>query len=611
MIKRILRKFYHFLPCCIRRRVNSYYFDRKLRPLVNKKKFLKKIKRYDVISFDIFDTLITRKIFNPDDLFVMMGNKLGIDDFLNRRKNAEACAIKKFNHDVNIHEIYECYGEIYGDSNLDNIISLEKELELELTYPRFEMLDIFNMLKHDKKIILTSDMYLDKETILKMLKKNGYVGFDYLFLSNDLNARKDIGNIWDIVKSRYGDNIIHIGDNFYSDFELVKKNGISAYRIYSSRDMFRNSYVYRFISHKMDNLSVSESLFYGLMINKNLYNSPFSSLKIDSIEKLGYSLYAPFMNCFMDYICGEIDKKSILLFLSREGYYLQKLYSDYCKINGIDEVKNSYFLVSRKATKGALLSSCRELDSLLDDFFSGSISSFFKQKLQIDYDGADFNIELPSDKKKIYDIILNYKDIIFSNSLRDKENYKKYISSVVDEKKYKNIYLVDLGYSGSIQFNLSKMLCTDLKGLYLLSSDSIKKYSDKSILKFRFDSIINEKYLNIYHYSLLFEYFLSAPFGQLICFDDLGKPVYNDEFMDSDKEKNISKIYSSCIEYMNDINSISKFYNFDSVDSDIEFIFDSFIENNMIDRSVKDKFVYYDDHSFSEEYNIFKRIDRY
>ena len=51
--------------------------------------YIKKASEYDVISFDIFDTLIFRPFTEPTDLFYFVGNDLGFMDFKNVRMQAE------------------------------------------------------------------------------------------------------------------------------------------------------------------------------------------------------------------------------------------------------------------------------------------------------------------------------------------------------------------------------------------------------------------------------------------------------------------------------------------------------------------------------------------
>ena len=51
--------------------------------------FAKGLLQYDVISFDIFDTLILRPFANPTDLFLLIGPALEIPAFYQIRINAE------------------------------------------------------------------------------------------------------------------------------------------------------------------------------------------------------------------------------------------------------------------------------------------------------------------------------------------------------------------------------------------------------------------------------------------------------------------------------------------------------------------------------------------
>ncbi len=45
--------------------------------------------KYDIISFDIFDTLITRNMYEPNDIFKLMEEKLNIESFTEKRQLAE------------------------------------------------------------------------------------------------------------------------------------------------------------------------------------------------------------------------------------------------------------------------------------------------------------------------------------------------------------------------------------------------------------------------------------------------------------------------------------------------------------------------------------------
>lgn len=104
--------------------------------------------QYDVISFDVFGTLILRPFSSPRVLFSIMEERLGIYKFAKIRLDSEdEVRLQKLNSDdghdnVTLHEIYQL---IAKKTNLDANLTakLEYDLEMEFCYansyfkPRF------------------------------------------------------------------------------------------------------------------------------------------------------------------------------------------------------------------------------------------------------------------------------------------------------------------------------------------------------------------------------------------------------------------------------------------------------------------------------------------
>ena len=80
----------------------SYYEEKKLNttgseseswkqkhPELRVKNYVNELKDFDVISFDLFDTLIFRPFDKPTDLFLLVGEKLDLPDYKNIRIKAE------------------------------------------------------------------------------------------------------------------------------------------------------------------------------------------------------------------------------------------------------------------------------------------------------------------------------------------------------------------------------------------------------------------------------------------------------------------------------------------------------------------------------------------
>lgn len=619
----IVRKVYNRMPNKAKRLVRKMAGKEENRQVISKQALINQLMKYDVISFDVFDTLITRSIFDPDDIFKIMDEKLVDiklkDTMFNMRKNAERSANEKLNKDVNIDEIYFELADLYGysDDTINAIKGLEVDLEYKLAIPRRDMLDVLEKLvKADKKVVLTSDMYLNPYIIENMINKCGYIkGKHYhkMYVSNEKNKRKDNETMWNYLKILYsGMKFVHVGDNVHSDFNIPTSLGIKAINILNPREQLRRTEYCNGINKYIENRSISDSIYLGYLINEVIFNSPFE-YNISKLEQLSKSFIAPMTYELIKFVDDNTSDKDKLLFLAREGYNLEKLYEEYTKIYNKKEKDHFYFLASRRATTSATIDTEAEVIKSIDKEYFGTIKSFLSSVYGVEYDGKDFKIKLPEDKDKVEPIIKEYSKEIIDNSNKNKEAYISYIKSLVDYKK-DNCVIVDLGYSGTIQYHLTKMLDKEFTGLYLTNSDSVKKYSKNSKLEFAFDINEDESYKKIYHYSLILEFFLSAPYGQLQYFEKNGskvEPIYNKEVMDAHKKKKIEEIYSYVVEFFNRINDLNQIYNLDINKSLLCNSNTSLVESNIIDRIVKDEFEFMDSFNDSEPKNVFKIISRY
>lgn len=192
------------------------------------------LSRYQVISFDIFDTLVFRKCDVPADVFTRIGYELGILDFRERRICAEQLARKrtqKPEREVNLRDIYENFPTELPIS-LEKAMALEIAAEKDCIYANSYMLKVFHRLKQNGKILVaTSDMYLSETTIRDILHRLGYEGFWRIFVSNEIGCNKWFGHLQRFVQNTAAvsaDEMIHIGDNHRIDIVGTRYTGIKA-----------------------------------------------------------------------------------------------------------------------------------------------------------------------------------------------------------------------------------------------------------------------------------------------------------------------------------------------------------------------------------------------
>lgn len=191
-----------------------------------------KIDEATIVSFDVFDTLLFRKVNSPEVIFELVGKHFGIHGFRRVRiegqdeANRRAYDKSQCTH-ADINEIYDVLSEneeIQVDWN--EVKEFELRIEEDSLTVNSEMLEIFNYAKSTgKKVIATSDTYLLTDTLQNVLEKNGYSGVCHVYRSvneykTELNHKNE--------SFPYGE-ILHIGNDKSADVKTLTQCGIKTH----------------------------------------------------------------------------------------------------------------------------------------------------------------------------------------------------------------------------------------------------------------------------------------------------------------------------------------------------------------------------------------------
>lgn len=193
---------------------------------------LEKLMSYDVVSFDVFDTLLFRKVSKPTEVFSLVEKKTGCRGYAQIRveseKEARAIMRKQVgSEEVSLRDIYLAPPLVHL-ANASQLMVEELKMEKNVCCANNDLQEIVNILVgKGKTVIAVSDMYLPKSEIQRLLEYNGYRGFTDIYVSCEYGASKSTGTIFRIVKEKIDSatSICHIGDNFYSDI-MAQKNKI-------------------------------------------------------------------------------------------------------------------------------------------------------------------------------------------------------------------------------------------------------------------------------------------------------------------------------------------------------------------------------------------------
>ncbi len=434
------------------------------------------VENADLVCFDIFDTLITRKVLHPVDVYqlveTMLPARLSLSlDFKKHRIAAEQAA-------------YECsasgqaalediYGILEGKLELAPeqtkcLTDLELEAEKLLAVPRTDVRNLVTDLYQRGKKLLVSDMYLTAEQLRTLLTVCGYPEDLPILVSCEEGKSKGDGSLWKkVVHDHPGERIVHIGDNLRSDYQNAIAAGVNAFLIPNPAERFTKEKLYSCLG-VYDDGSFGNSLLLGTIVNEILYNHAFDA-EYDK-DRLAQLWLGPVFAKFSRWLAHN-DDDCLLLFVTRENYILRPMYLAYCENAGIAPRPNCDFYASRQATAAAAFKNQENYELLFQEVYEGTFENFVRTHcnfvLPEDDPNREQKITLPAMGKETRKYLEPYRQQIISACAAAAEVYRAYTTEIRSGCPEKKLAVVDIGYRGTAQYYLSLALDEKVGGEYL------------------------------------------------------------------------------------------------------------------------------------------------
>lgn len=506
---------------------------------------------HEVISFDVFDTLLMRRCLYPNTVFKIMeaappiSSDALVFQFSRKRREAENKLYADGKHPT-VYEIYKRLAVDYGFSENDFIQMVERELELErrLIKRREDMYRAYrHALEKGKKIFLTSDMYLTKEIIDSMLSAQGIFGYQDLLVSCEHGCNKVAGELFGILKQKADSmSILHIGDNLVSDIESAKNAGFDTFHIWSSMDLLLNSsaaYVISRIGSVWDEVLLGE-----ILSSSGIFNSPFKlggnkgKIRIDSVEDMTRICFIPVTLGFISWLVTELrgKKEAAVLFVSRDGYLLERLYRDIRnKYPELELPKSIYFYSSRRVMSDVIPISKEGIETLtfhLDQYRKTTILRHLEKLFGLEFAGDMKKYECKRyeeiNRADLMCDLLSEKNRIFEHAKKCRKQYLKYIETLCLEK-YSDIYVVDLVAQGSVRYGLSSLLEKEVTMLSLGTTNIPNAFvKDPALAKSMYGQLVTGVGGAISRMFNLLELIYGSRDGQVRGFTDSGEPLFDE-----------------------------------------------------------------------------------
>lgn len=469
------------------------------------------------VSFDFFDTLVSRMCEEPADLFIELGRRLAKRDLLRaplspvefRAARIAAdeqargkAAVAKRSSEITLADIYAELSQVVRDAAA--ACQLEFEVERLFCYLNPAMASLVEHVRSlGYRTALVSDTYFTSAQLVEVLKENGLSAdrFDALFASSERAKTKSDGHLYHDVFHHFDIQpcqLLHIGDNTRSDVSVPRGLGVQTVHYYRT-------------TAAIEGIFKSERTLRGTNIHPSGSLNSLRVLTARRAENLqdpfrdGAWTFGPLLSRFADWAARRFAAAGVrkVMALMREGELLGELLQNAAVSAGIPlEVIPCY--ASRLATGRAALPEVNALNAagLLDGGVGVTAQAIMvilglgeEARKGLGAPQADKVLNSPKSIAQFLQLLFNQPGLRAKIEARHKEDFQlafDYLTGLAGKET--QIGIIDLGWSGSIQRNIGRILrrgggnvrttgcylaCSRRSGRLALEGDTTHAYMDE------------------------------------------------------------------------------------------------------------------------------------
>lgn len=515
---------------------------------LTEQELLEKIERYNIISFDIFDTLLMRRALMPEDVFTIVGERaitegIELPDFKNIRIRAQ---LENGLINPDIYEVYDSLQNLthITDDQRKRLLALEIETEKKVLIPRQKMVYILKeALRRGKKVILVSDMYIPGSILKDILLDNGINGYESLYVSCDFKMLKLEGLFGKLIGNKE-EKILHIGDSLVNDGVCAEMLGLDYCLIPSALELLRFT---KWKKCENELKGINDRSLLGMCISR-IFNDPFvlagnrNSFLCKNVGDFGYTVLGTIIVSFLEWMFGRLKNKEIdkILFVSRDGFIVKKLYDYAVKSRNMILPESVYFYTSRKVAMTSDMDNETVINLLIEISKDLSPDEMMKNVFGL----AEEDV-LPCNAEDYVSSNLyawRHAEKIFRKSKSVKKNYYRYMGMEGIKVGTKYAF-IDFVSAGTCQKSLLRYVPFELSGLYFAwKSDVDEGQYDIESFYSKDDAYFIDNYK-------LLEIFMTSEEPSLADFDENGRPIFAEELRTGKEIDIIKKVHKDILDF--------------------------------------------------------------
>lgn len=359
-------------------------------------------------SFDIFDTLISRKVLEPEGIFYYVKERMQeegatvggfpfalVHNYPAVRHSAEFNVREYYEKtqdsrksekiEIQFEEIFKRIAEVYelNDAQIEKLMAWELEAEYDNSIPIEENIALLkSLIERGETVVLISDMYLSKDFVKKLLEKaDPKIATLPIFLSSDYGVQKTTQKLFfEVYKSfePYYDfeKWIHYGDNPGADEYRARMFEISTRKIERPEPG-------EIQQSMIESIGTYDTYLVAAMQARMAQDNYF--VKDDFVISFVALCFVP----YVDWAIRDAQRRGYetLYFISRDGHHLKRIADAIIKRRGLN-IKTKYIYGSRRLWK--IPSYIKEIDEGFWGTYGNFVDLQSKEKL---FGAMDLNEE--------------------------------------------------------------------------------------------------------------------------------------------------------------------------------------------------------------------------
>lgn len=524
---------------------------------------------FDVLSLDVFDTLVWRTVPEPRDVFLQIGHVLRerghlhssstIASFAAERARAEDRARRgAATREVTLEDIYARFPQGYLEGiSIEDLPACEREVERALVHRHA---DVFALARHAQergvRIALVSDTYFRADFIRTLTG----IDADFVIVSCEHGLSKHQG-LHRVLLQQSGvpaARILHVGDNKLADIDGPNVFGIARYWLRKFPAAFDTMVPRELPDPWTPRATMLSSPDAGI----TMLRGRAQHRALTPHARWGAGVLGPLLAGFGEWVTERCTAREIrtALCLMREGTLLKNILD----IQNSGVVAHETYLSRYSALRASIFTgSAEEIAAFVQRPASQPAGEVLAQ---LGLGAHDVSGVLATDvltRAQVQALVTHLagdrrvRDRIVAESTRARARLLAHIAQSVSLHQAQTVAVIDLGYKGTIQARLQAIfehegLPLHTHGLYVVTSAEVYEAQTRGV---RAEGWLaeNGQPTAMAHTFIrspeVFEQSLMADCGSTLGHHDDGSPVLGDNLVPATQRQQINEVQAGALLY--------------------------------------------------------------